>query len=242
MQEWEELLFENRNKAYGSYLLRKKYTQYLLLGFLFSVLISAVSIGFIYYNYNHEEEVTEMPMSLSVELNQVQDEIKTTTPPPPPSQNDQIEKAPVLVDSVKEEQKKMIKKDDGNLTDSSLLFSDKQKASGNGFDSDNDSSFYVYADELPQFYGGEPELRRFLQKNFNYPESSRKAKKHGKIIVQFIVSKTGDVKDISIQSSFDAELDKEVIRVISMLPKWKPGRQGGRPVNVMFRIPINLKL
>lgn len=242
MQGWEELLYENRNKLYGSYLLRKKYSKYLVIGFLLSLFISGIPLLIIYYNSNKVEIVTEMPLSIAIEMNQVPDELKVAPPPPEQNQNQQIEETPVIVDSLKEEQKQIVKKDEGIPVDSALLLAEKLKAAGNGINSETDSSFYVYADEMPQFYGGEPELRKFMQKNFNYPESARKAKKHGKVVVQFIISKTGDVKDISIQTSVDEELDKEVMRVVALFPKWKPGKQGGQPVNVMFRIPINLRL
>jgi len=242
MQGWEELLYENRNKLYGSYLLRKKYIKFLFIGFLLSLFISGIPLLIIYYNSNKVEIVTEMPLSIAIEMNQVPDELKVASPPPEQNPNQQIEETPVIVDSLKEEQKQIVKKDEGIPVDSALLLAEKLKAAGNGINSETDSSFYVYADEMPQFYGGEPELRKFMQKNFNYPESARKAKKHGKVVVQFIISKTGDVKDISIQTSVDEELDKEVMRVVALFPKWKPGKQGGQPVNVMFRIPINLRL
>jgi protein TonB len=242
MQGWEELLYENRNKSYGSYLLRKKYIKYLLFGFLSSLFALSIPLSIIFYNSHKIEVVTEMPLSIAVELNQIPDELRLAPPPPQQNPNQEVEEPPVVVDSVKEEQKKTVKKEEGPPVDSAFLLSEKLKASGNGINEAGDSSFYVYADEMPQFYGGEIELRRFMQKNFNYPESSRKAKKHGKVIVQFIISKTGDVQDISIQASVDPELDKEVMRVVALLPKWKPGKQGGKPVPVMFRIPINLKL
>lgn len=242
MQGWEELLYEGRNKSYGSYLLRKKYNKYLLIGFLSSIGIAGIPILAFFYNNHKIEVVTEMPLSIAVELNQIPDELRLAPPPPQQNPNQEVEETPVLVDSLKEEQKKTVKKEDGPQVDSSFLLSEKQKASGNGINAAGDSTFYVYADEMPQFYGGEMELRKFMQKNFNYPESSRKAKKHGKVVVQFIISKTGDVKDITIHTSVDPELDKEVMRVVALFPKWKPGKQGGQPVNVMFRIPINLKL
>lgn len=243
MQGWDELLYENRNKLYGSYPLRKKYTKYLFIAFLSSLCILAIPLLIIYYNNRKIEIVTELPLSISVELDQVPDELRLAPPPPQQHPDEEIAAPPVVLDSLQEEeQKQTVKKEEGTPVDSALLLAEKLEANGNGINTENDSSFYVYADEMPQFYGGEPELRKFMQKNFNYPESARKAKKHGKVIVQFIISKTGDIKDISIQTSVDVELDKEVMRVIALLPKWKPGKQGGQPVNVMFRIPINLRL
>lgn len=242
MQGWEELLYENRNKLYGSYPLRKKYSKYLFIAFLSSLCILSIPLLIVFYNNKKIEVVTELPLSISVELDQVPDELRFAPPPPQLNPNEEIVAPPIVVDSIQEEQKETAKKEEGIQVDSALLLAEKLKANGNGINTENDSSFYVYADEMPQFYGGEPELRKFMQKNFNYPETARKAKKHGKVVVQFVISKTGDVKDISIQTSVDVELDKEVMRVIALFPKWKPGKQGGQPVNVMFRIPINLRL
>jgi len=100
----------------------------------------------------------------------------------------------------------------------------------------------VIAEEMPEFTGGEVALRKFIAENFTYPEISRNVNIQGTTYVRFVVTKTGEVANIEIVRSVDENLDKEAIRVISMLPDFKPGKQNGKPVNVYYTIPININL
>ncbi len=96
--------------------------------------------------------------------------------------------------------------------------------------------------EKPEFPGGEEALARFLNKNVEYPEICKENGITGKVIVRFVVSKTGRVKDVEIAKHADRELEKEVIRVVNLMPKWKPGSQNTKPVSVYFHLPINFNL
>lgn len=240
MQGWEEFLYEDRNKLYGSYLLRKKYAKYLFIGFLVSLLFLAVPLVINYYNNNKIETVTEIPLGLSIELSEIPDEIKLAPPPPPEQLNQPLEEVPVVLDSLKDEQKKTDAKEKGNPVDSALLKAEKLKAEGNGINAGTDSSFYTLVDDMPQFYGGPKAFKEFIQKNYFNANAARKTMRPGKVKVKFKISKTGNITDVIVVKGLEADVDKEIVRVLTSSPPWKPAMQGGNPVTVEFSLSIGV--
>lgn len=94
----------------------------------------------------------------------------------------------------------------------------------------------------PIFPGGDAAMLKFFADNMKYPALAKELNISGKVFVYFVVGTDGRVCDISIYKSLDPEIDKEAIRVVSMLPTWTPGRKGDMPVPVSFIIPISFKL
>ena len=97
-------------------------------------------------------------------------------------------------------------------------------------------------EENPEFPGGQEAMFNFLVKNLTYPELALERSLQGRVYVQFVVCKDGSIKDIKVLRGIETSLDNEAIRVIKMMPKWKPGTFKGKPVNVMFNLPINFKI
>lgn len=97
-------------------------------------------------------------------------------------------------------------------------------------------------EQMPQFPGGEAALMKFLSSHINYPPMAAENDVQGKVIVQFVVDKTGKVGEVTVVRSVDKDLDHEAIRVCQALPKFTPGRQNGRPVSVWYTLPIQFKL
>lgn len=97
---------------------------------------------------------------------------------------------------------------------------------------------YNFVEKMPEFPGGEKEVVKFLSKTMVYPEKARKKDEHGKVIVQFVVSKTGKVENAKVLKGVSKELDAEALRVINLLPDWTPGEQNGEKVAVYRIIPI----
>lgn len=94
----------------------------------------------------------------------------------------------------------------------------------------------------PIFPGGDAALLKFISENTKYPSLAKENNVSGKVFVYFVVGADGKVCDVSVAKSVNPDLDKEAIRVVSMLPTWTPGRKGEKPVPVSFIIPINFKL
>ena len=97
-------------------------------------------------------------------------------------------------------------------------------------------------EQMPQFPGGEAALMKYLASHINYPPMAAENNVQGKVIVQFVVDKTGKVGEVKVVRSVDKDLDHEAIRVCQALPKFTPGRQNGRPVSVWYTLPIQFKL
>jgi TonB family protein len=105
-----------------------------------------------------------------------------------------------------------------------------------------DEQVFDGVEQQPEFPGGQEAMFNFLVKNLTYPELALERSLQGRVYVQFLVCKDGSVKDIKVLRGIETSLDNEAIRVIKMMPKWKPGTFKGKPVNVMFNLPINFKI
>lgn len=101
---------------------------------------------------------------------------------------------------------------------------------------------FIAPEEKPEFPGGDAALLKFLNQSIKYPTVASENGIFGKVTVSFVVNKDGSVSDAKVLRSVDPALDKEALRVVYSLPKWKPGKQGGKPVRVSFSVPINFVL
>lgn len=101
--------------------------------------------------------------------------------------------------------------------------------------------FHV-VEEMPSFPGGDAECMRFLSKNIKYPTIAQENGIQGRVILQFVVNKDGSIVDVTVARSVDPYLDKEAVRVVKMMPKWKPGKQRGKPVRVKYTLPVMFRL
>ena len=104
------------------------------------------------------------------------------------------------------------------------------------------SVVYDITETMPYFPGGQVLMLKYLADNIKYPASAVKAKKQGRVIVTFIVQKDGSVTHAKIAKSIDPELDAEALRVVKGMPKWTPGTQNGKPVNVKYSVPVKFSL
>ena len=97
-------------------------------------------------------------------------------------------------------------------------------------------------ENMPDFPGGQAALMQYLAKNIKYPTIAQENGTQGRVIVQFVVNRDGSIVDAKVVRSVDPYLDKEALRVINTMPKWKPGMQRGKPVRVKFTVPVMFRL
>jgi protein TonB len=97
-------------------------------------------------------------------------------------------------------------------------------------------------EDMPEFPGGELELRKFIANNIEYPKAAQENGIQGKVYVTFVVDKNGEIANAKIARGVDPTLDQEALRVVNSLPKWIPGKQRGQKVNVSYTVPINFAL
>lgn len=107
---------------------------------------------------------------------------------------------------------------------------------------DNDDAVFVVVESQPEYPGGMGELMKFLSKNIKYPVAAQQARVQGKVVVEFLVGTDGSISDIKVKRSVNPELDAEAVRVIGLMPKWRPGEQRGKAVSVRYEMPIVFRL
>ena len=106
---------------------------------------------------------------------------------------------------------------------------------------DENGVFYS-VETQPEFPGGMAELMKYLQKNLRYPQICKEQGVQGRVIVQFVVNTDSTITDVNVIKSVNPHLDKEALRVVSSMPKWKPGEQRGKPVSMRMTLPVTFRL
>lgn len=101
---------------------------------------------------------------------------------------------------------------------------------------------YSYVEQMPAFPGGDSQLMEFIMRNIKYPEIAKEQGVQGKVIVNFIVDEEGKIININVVKSLSKECDAEAMRVVRLMPQWKPGMQNGKKIKTKMNLPISFKL
>lgn len=104
--------------------------------------------------------------------------------------------------------------------------------------SQSNQNVFDQVEEMPEFPGGMPALIEFLQTNIKYPEDAIKQDVGGRVMVMFVVETNGSISNVRVARKVFPSLDKEAVRVVKAMPKWKPGKEKGRPVRVNYTLPV----
>jgi len=248
---FDDIVFENRNKEYGAYKLRKKYNRNVIIALITGLVLMSTAIITPYLNAKAAENKakrSERQVEIKMEnLDQPTETVAPPLPPPPPPQ-DVVQQAkyipPVVVDSVKpEETIQLMTADQAQVEVQNEEVVEEVQVVAEEVQEDVDEAepFYV-VEEMPMFPGGDAAIQKYIGDNVIYPEVAKENNIQGRVIVKFCVTPTGGVDQVSVLKGVDPELDVEVVRVVKTLPKFKPGKQGGKPVPVWYTIPINFQL
>lgn len=100
----------------------------------------------------------------------------------------------------------------------------------------------VTVEEMPEYPGGVTAMQEFIKENLKYPVDAQEKKIEGRVVVRFIVGEDGNLRQPVINRGLSPSCDAEVIRIIQAMPKWKPGKQNGKNVDVYFNLPVHFKL
>lgn len=106
----------------------------------------------------------------------------------------------------------------------------------------NADGVYQIVEEMPQFPSGETKMMEYIAKNINYPQEARDKGIEGRVFIGMVIEKDGSVSNVRVLRGIGGGCDEEAVRVISSMPKWKPGKVGGEPVLVSYMLPVNFKL
>lgn len=251
---WDDIVFEKRNKEYGAYVNRKNYSRYVLiaLGVTVVVLIlilAAPAIAELLKSTRGPEEQKLKEMTVSL------DQPPPITPQPPPpdvripppvktvikflppkvTEKEVVEEEPMpTIEEIKENETGAVA-----VEGTDIVFDEPAPVVA---EENDDDKVFMAVEQQAEFPGGMAAMYKFLNKNQKYPASARRMGVEGKVFVKFIVDKEGAISNIEIMKGINADLDKEAIRLIKLMPPWKPGKQNGRSVKSQFVLPINFKL
>jgi len=247
--EFDDIIFESRNKEYGGYLLRKKYSRNVTTSLLIGIIIMIAAVITPYFNakalgdlQKHSERKVEIKME---NLDQPNEQV---APPPPPPRTDIIKQQkyipPQVVDSIKPEDVKQLMTADQAQTDvtNKEVIEVAKQVKEEVQETDAEPEPFLTVQEMPEPRGGVEGLFKYIADNTRYPDIAKENNIQGKVYVRFCVTSKGTIDQVSILKGVDPELDAEAIRIVKIFPPFKPGKQDGKPVPVWFHVYINFQL
>ncbi len=257
---WCELVFEGRNKSYGAYSIRRESSDRHLAALLIMISLGvAAALGVNFYNKLTMQNQKTVAIDPSGPIVMVQiDPIEK-----PVVQPIQAAEPPSAIRKTVRYTLPVVKPDDQatgeELASQDALNLDRSAAIGTiTHEGTNDVTapfiediapivekkpeIIDFAEQMPEYPGGQGELMKFLSSNIKYPVIAQEQNIQGTVLLRFVVSTDGSVSDVQIVRSLDPSCDREAVRVVKSMGKWIPGRQNGTAVNVFFTLPIRFKL
>jgi protein TonB len=263
----DDIVFANRNKAYGAFSLRKGYradiTKSTLIGatlFIFAMFSPAL-IDAIKGDEPKEE------VMVNVDLMNLPppplDPTEPPPPPPPPVEQPKVATVKFLPPEVKmdekvpeetppptvEDLKEAVIADktvEGDPNANEVIVAPEQVAApskGTVVEAaPAEEKVFTVVEQQPEFPGGTAEMYKYLGKNIKYPSAASRANVSGRVFMSFVVNTDGSIQDVAVLKGLGFGCDEEAIRVVKAMPKWKPGKQSGRAVRVKYNLPINFQL
>ena len=214
--------------------LEKDKLMYVLMGLVFTL-----SLVFVALEWTEKEvklhTVVEDTVWNDEELD-IQQTSQETPPPPPPPAVQEVEVLNVVEDNIETETIEVSTEEN----EQEVVIAAPVEAP---VEEEEEEVVFVIVESMPEFPGGQQALFKYLSENVKYPVIAQENGIQGRVICQFVVNKDGSIVDVEVvRSGGDPSLDKEAIRVIKSMPKWKPGKQRGKPVRVKYTVPVNFKL
>jgi protein TonB len=266
-----DILFDNRNKAYGAYELRKNYhirlrRSMMIAATLVMISVSAPIVASMFDKpivvdlpNDHPRIIKDIEVIIPKEPEPKVPEAKPLEPSNPvttiANTTPIIEAAAAVNDAdlppTKEELKDAvagIENKEGEGTDVLDLPIIDHEGEGSGIipqePAPNDNEIFddVDVSQMPEFPGGEEELIRYLAQNIQYPKQALDGNTEGRVLIGFVVNKEGNIDDVKVLRSIGDGCDEEAVRVIHKMPKWKPGKNNGKLVNVFYNLPVTFQL
>jgi periplasmic protein TonB len=249
--DFDDLLFQNRNKDYGAYQLRKRYNSVVMICIILaSALVStAVILPFVLTPRTDNVLIGNGNFAqLTMENLEPPPEQIYVPPSPPPPESVHVEEVqkyvpPVVVDSVPLLEKEPLSTDEYLNQTTNPKVDDNGTGNGDnmlGQEGTETDGPFVFVEVMPSFKGGGLEkFREWITKRTNYPQAAYDKRIRGTVYLTFIVEKDGSVSNVTVVKGVDPLLDNEAVKTISESPKWTPGLQRGEPVRVRYSIPLN---
>ncbi|MFN8258618.1 MAG: energy transducer TonB [Bacteroidales bacterium] len=248
---FDEIIFENRNQAYGAFELRKKYPRRLSISVIFSLIILGVTVGIplIINIINQKDNKVYLEKTATLEMSTIKERKDEILPPPPPSSHiapvmKEIKFiAPKIVDTLSSQEQELSTTSEIGEVSKPLPSTDTIKHEVTVIVEEKqpieEKIYEIYGiEEKPIFPGGDAGLKKYVYEHIKYPVIAIQNGIEGTVYIRFVVTKNGDIGETIVARSVDPLLDKEALRVIKALPKWIPAKNNGVPVSVWCIFPI----
>ena len=202
-----------------------------------------IALGVVLYAFNYTEKVTKadsLGQVAATDINEEmipitrQEEIKPPPPPPPPAA---VEILNIVTDDTKINENLEIMDSEATKetkVEVAQIVTEEKEAV--------EEEIFVVVENMPEFPGGEMALRRYINTAIKYPTIAQENGIQGKVFINFVVDRDGSISNAKIFRGVDPSIDKEALRVVMSLPKWKPGMQRGKTVRVSYTVPISFQL
>jgi periplasmic protein TonB len=252
MRHWEDVVFENRNRAYGAYALRRAYSKRVILGWGITVALFSALL------YLSDLSLPDAADIIAPFKNEKEREIKLSQPPSIP---DKPIQRPRLEQPRTSTSEQIVVTTDPVETTADPIenFTSASDDTGLGGSVDGYVDGTVvepvpepvvtappvirdFAEVMPEYVGGFSEMMKYIQKKTRYPAGSRRIGISGTVYVRFIVRPDGHISDVEVVRGIAKDCDAEAARVISSMPRWNAGMQNGISVPVRIVVPVKFSL
>ncbi|MFD2512744.1 energy transducer TonB [Pontibacter locisalis] len=267
---FNEVIFKNRNKIYGAYYLRRIYEKHIVIAIfvataIFTTMLAAPLVQNAFKTppgkkvtaLEKPDSTTvfvipptppiemEKPKTEEVAVKQKEQKVKTEI----------YAETKVVRDDAKVETKELADVKDltkvnfgteriegipPSIPDVKVADTPPTGIGGNGEESN--PKVFIYAEQMPEFEGGEKAMLKYISKKIVYPSAAQRIGIEGLVVVSFIVSETGEIKEAKVLKGLGHGTDEEALRVVKGMPSWKPGKQNGRAVAVRYTLPIRFSI
>ena len=264
----DDLVFEHRNHDYGAFTIRKNYDRnmskagllailFFIVAFLFPGILKLYNPNATWTSCSEELKINEVIINPAIEKVVVINRTEGSTPSKalniqkpdatPKVINDDVEKQNVLPNNKPDI---LNFENTANANAGVEINTPSENSSGSAYSISNNNTgvltssdeVLMFVDELPIFGKDNSSLSKFLKDKVKYPQFARENHIEGKVIIEFIIDKNGEVKAAKILRGIGGGCDEEAFHAIENMPKWKAGIQHGKPVNVKLVLPIDFKL
>ena len=253
-----DMIFENKNKDYGAYAIRASYNDTLVkaLGIVASVLLFIIGTAFAYNKFYGEKPTVKEFLAgqqdciLPIDMTPIETPKPKVEPPSGPTQASTAISTSFSNEAVEDPNQPSTLSTVASTGDTSGTQDPNGVGSGEGPITSTITAAappvvepVSIAEVMPEFPGGNEALMNFLQTNIRYPQVELESGIGGKVFVKFVVNSDGSISTAEILRGVSGGegLSKEALRVVKLMPKWKPGKQGDNYVPVYFNLPINFK-
>jgi len=248
-EDWCNLVFEGKNKEYGAYVLRQESTKRHLIAILLSVSLFTIGVSaptliktFIpeqKWNVTEVNTISNLeqakPEQVTPPIEQPQPQLRRTVAfTPPVVTNETIEENPPVIEALRNTTIATFNQE--GVDNPELPIGNEKPITEETVEP------IRFVPQMPEFMGGEEERIKFIKDHLVYPSIAAEMGISGKVTLEFVVATDGSISKVKVLRGIGGGCDEEAIRVAKLMPRWKPGKQNGKPVPVIFVMPITFAL